>query len=74
MLLGVGEAGDYQVKPLTIKNMDKTKFHLGQVLTYDGQKAIVDALTQSMIALRVGGQYIVEDWDNLPMLVSHVGA
>lgn len=54
--------------------MDKTKFHLGQVLTYDGQKAIVDALTQSSIALLVGGSYIVENWDNLPLLVSHVGA
>lgn len=54
--------------------MDKSKFHLGQVLTYDGQKAVVDALTQTMIALRVGGQYIVEDWENIPLLVSHVGA
>lgn len=49
-------------------------FHLGQVLTYDGQEATVDALTQTMIALRVGGRYIVESYDNLPMLVSHVGA
>lgn len=54
--------------------MDKTKFHLGQVLTYDGQKAIVDALTQTMIGLRVGSRYVVEDYDNLPLLVSHVGA
>jgi hypothetical protein len=54
--------------------MDKTKFHLGQILTYDGKKAIIDALTQSHIGLRIGGDYIVEDYDNLPMLVSHVGA
>lgn len=54
--------------------MDKTKFHLGQVLTYDGQKAIVDALTQTMIGLRIGSRYVVEDYDNLPLLVSHVGA
>lgn len=50
--------------------MDKTKFHLGQILTYDGKKAVIDALTQSHIALRIGGDYIVEDWDRLPLLVS----
>ena len=54
--------------------MDKTKFHLGQILIYDGKKAVIDALTQSHIGLRIGGDYIVEDYDNLPMLVSHVGA
>lgn len=58
---------------LKTTDMDKTKFHLGQVLTYDGKRAIVDALTQSSIGLRIGGDYIVEDYDNLPMLVSYVG-
>lgn len=61
MFLGIKRKGNY---------MDKTKFHLGQILTYDGKKAVIDALTQSHIALRIGGDYIVEDWENLPLLLS----
>lgn len=53
--------------------MEKNSFHLGQVLTYDGKKAVVDALTQSSIGLRVGKKYVIEKWENLPLLVSHVG-
>ena len=29
--------------------MMKEKLHLGQVLTYDGRRAVVDALTQSCV-------------------------
>ena len=54
--------------------MMKEKLHLGQVLTYDGRRAVVDALTQSSVGLLVGGSYEVVDWESLTLLVSHVGA
>lgn len=54
--------------------MMKEKLHLGQVLTYDGRRAVVDALTQSCVGLLIGGKYEVVDWDSLTLLVSHVGA
>lgn len=52
----------------------KEKLHLGQVLTYDGRRAVVDALTQSSVGLMVGGSYEVVDWESLTLMVSHVGS
>lgn len=54
--------------------MMKEKLHLGQVLTYDGRRAVVDALTQSCVGLMVGGVYEVVDWESLTLMVSNVGA
>lgn len=54
--------------------MDKEKLHLGQILTYDGKRAVIDALTQSTIGLRVGGDYVVSGYEDLALLVSYVGA
>lgn len=51
--------------------MMKENLHLGQVLTYDGRRAVVDALTQSSVGLIVGGSYEVVDW---AYLEAHVGA
>ena len=55
-------------------DMMKEKLHLGQVLTYDGRRAVVDALTQSSVGLLIGGNYEVVDWESLTLLVSRVGA
>ncbi len=49
----------------------KEKLHLGQVLTYDGRQAVVDALTQVCVGLLVGDRYEVVDW---AYLEGHVGA
>lgn len=45
--------------------MEKEKLHLGEVVEYQGRNAVVDALTQSAIALRVdGGDYVVLSWES----------
>lgn len=47
-----------------INAMEKEKMHLGQEVEWRGKKAVVDALTQSAIALRIdGGDYVVIAWE-----------
>lgn len=50
--------------------MDKTKFHLGQEVMVGGERAVIDALTQSSVGLIVADGYMVVGWEAL----SHVGA
>lgn len=55
--------------------MYKEKLHLGQSVTYDGRRGIVDALTQSAVGLVFAeGGYAVVGWDNFTLLCSYVGA
>ena len=43
----------------------KESLHLGQEVGYLGERGIVDALTQSTVALVVNGRYIITGWENV---------
>ena len=43
--------------------MDKSKFHLGQIVRYNNKEAVIDALTQSSVGLIVEGNYEVVSWE-----------
>lgn len=45
--------------------MDKSKFHLGQTVRFDGEDAIIDSLLQSCVGLIVNGGYKVVPWEFL---------
>lgn len=50
--------------------MDKTKFHLGQEVTVGGERAVIDALTQSTVGLVLGDRYVIAGWEE----IGYVGA
>ena len=45
--------------------MSKFELHLGQEVTYNGEKAMVDALLQNCVGLNVGGKVVLTSYDNI---------